>query len=1471
MALPADAASGPIGRPNEPLRVLSFASGGFETVRQLGAVHALLVSGRCAPDLVIGSSAGAVNAVAAAEILQAGKLDAPKWEQLEARVARFREVFESYQNCPGDLAAAMLPDTYEIDVHRPLEQLRLPIQAEQERIDRAGSFTSRAGILNLYNDLLRLRISIATATRFVRRYLGFAAAGAEPNVVLRWLVRALELFRTWVLAGTHLGELAPLGGVVARAAFGRDPGDRGAPAAHLIFRSKLFQATKSAGIFLVSFAVLLAGWVVVSSLMLAPPTLLFSWLSTLGGCAWSHLDSLPGTGWRVWPFDRSAPPAPGVALATDLVLLLLAAVIRRSKLRAATAPDRRVRPRVSTILLALLPALGAIAALYCFAVLVSTLHTSGSDDPVAPLAHNLAVATAGMLVLGLLAAVVAAAQRETSQVDEFLGVLGGTLGFLAIYWAVLGLLVGSVKVGVPSVGLAWIIFAVWQLLAVCLVAIVWCGPTLPVNLLKNYDIANALGSEHPIRRFLTRLFDPEHYGRTPMNTVLERAMEYSDRAYSTPSGKIEPPPKKLGDYARGHPSIHVAVTAAEVTSTPNPGGESTLRVLGDDTPVIEGLLAAIAVAPFLPPRRIGDGLYVDAANLANEPTGAALDYLRQRMHAEASCVHLYSVTHLPFTRASLERVEPREYAQLLNVVYRARELERFRDATLDRRLTHLFSRTLPDGPAVHKVDGRTYLRARIFPMEPEDAGKVNQRIVRAGSDADRSRIIAETVADGCRTALETMLRETIRSRVGVSRAGVPRVLKCGRLIASLRDRDGALAAARLPGSAPIEPGVPDPGPGLAEVCEACALARGTTEERARTLRASAAGDPVPDWPAEGCVTKEPAGENLPAARKVSSPPDLDWPRRRPPDARRGTEADRTRPTVSLLFSGGVFRGVYQMGALNALNEAGLEPDVIAGASVGSITAAMIARVFREPPDDPAVPRFNRRARIARLAAVYLGVDRLVMTDRFADFIRAVTVRAAHTRFSIRDADRVFRRYDSPWTGVYEREARRVFAGVERLCYVSPFELKDLIEAIRRGQHDRTSALLRRYVQEWFNRLGVGNQVLGAEPLQLLIQRYVLDGLPVDLAAPANTPFPDSPFDAFLKDGICFLATVTNLTAGRLEVLGCDQLKRHRPELLGQGLLASSAFPAVFRPRWSWEFLPGNGMHDRYIDGGVTDNLPLDAVAEFLYEASKAGIITRRPAKGRLPHLLLATSLEPRLESLSAVELEKEIQTAPPGKKEALERKRAWAERRGKELERNWPALYRRASRLKYNLKLDVFTSAQQALRDIVQHRKDPTGDAFEPLDLEVIAVKPAWLPGTFAFHPMMGFRRERQARSIAHGCRTTLLKLGELYHGTDAHPAWGDAWGLDRKRLPQADVVAADPVPLVAPKHVPGSGDCWIRPNTPCPFAARQVREALMSATPHKDEPKYDLAPGDMDRTVAELEKIYVLCGEAETHQRKDE
>jgi predicted acylesterase/phospholipase RssA len=1470
-----------IGEAGQPVRVLAFAGGGFETVRQLGVVHALMVTRGEAPHMVIGASAGAVNAVAAAEILQAG--------EPAAQVARFREIFEAYLDCPRDLSQSMFPDTYEIDVHKPLEQLRLPIQAEQERENRDRLLNAKAGLLNLYNDLLQLRVSVGTATRFIRRALGLRAAGAEPKRWKRYLMWIIEGFRTWTLLGFHLAELAPLAGRVTLAAFGRSSDERGAPAAHLIFRSRLFGAARVAGQFSVEFALFVTAWTMVSQFALVPLALMLAGLSWIVDCTAGLLQTTP-----VLPGEvRGAAIPIAVVALFDLVIMATAAAVfaRKSRAQREPAPASRSRPQNWRVI-----ALGAVLGLgsiflSLFAA-ASAYLTPGAavNDLAAVLLHDAAVAAVATLLAAVLVGLVAAGNRQTAQVDELLGSLGAGVGLLAVNGLVLLTLFGLGRVSRvwspsdhPLRLLAPVLLLLTQGVIVAVSAMLWCGPVLLVNLLKRYDLANALLSEHPIRQFFVRLFDREYYGRVEMDRVLEQAMRYGDQ----PLRDLEVAPKTLGGYdapapppgaqgatgAPGRPRIHVAIAATDVAAVPVSGGAPLVAVLGRETPVVDALLAATAKAPLLPPKWLDPPgkLYVDAANITNEPTGAALDHLRDRVHQEASEIYIYSVTHLPITAAKLPTEPGHDYGALIEVVSRAMQLERLRDAKLDRTITHVFTRSIPKGHALYPVprgDGGTdlYLRASIFPLEPETAGHVNRRLQQTASGAERRRIIAETVADGCRSAMQAMLGDIVATRA----AGAPNV--------TCRDVALALHARRypgappwtLPGSAPAECGGRDPGPGVAEVCQHCALWRGTETERPRRLEVVSERQLAVEWPGQAVVPQaapwQPRSEH--ERESVATLIDDTWPRPRSAglaDAAATAVApapptpERDRPTVSLLFSGGVFRGVYQLGVLNALNEAGVRPDIIAGASVGSITAAMIARALTKPEriDDNGRVVYPRARRIAQLAAVYLGVDRLVMTDRFADFIRTLTIRGANTGFSIRDADRVFRRYDAPWAG-FGREARRVLAGLERLFYISPFELTELMEAVRRERYGQIDRLVRGFVHEWLNRLGISNQVLGAEPLALLIEQYVLDQLPAAPSAPVNQGVPDASFDCFRSKGICFLATVTNLTGGHLEVLGQRQLLADaRRGLLRESLLASSAFPGVFRPRWGWEFLPSSGCDDRYIDGGVTDNLPLDAVAQFLDQTSWAGAIPRRPVVngGSVPHLLLATSLEPRLDSLGAEDLD-----GPEEEPGLNQRRREWRQRQIAEMRNDWPKLSRRTGRLKYNLKLDVYTAAQQGLRELVRHTRRPghpplPSDLYEPLDLEVIAVKPAWLCGTFAFHPMMGFRRRRQAKSIAHGCFTTLVRLSHLYHdGHPEHPAWADAWGLDRGLLPGPGDLPADVLKGTTPARpnpATPEGHCCIRRGKLCPFS----------------RPVASVTIGDaMPQTLEELDSIYRWCCVPSTH-----
>jgi predicted acylesterase/phospholipase RssA len=1355
-----------IGEPDLPVRAVVFSGGLLDTVMQLGVVHALLVSRAVPPDIVVGVSAGAINAVAMAEVLEAGKkLEAEGKEneagatpqlaaqptdptaRLNARIARFRQILDNYRRAPGEMLDALLPDPFQVEAQRPLQPLQLPIQQKAERDGRLDALRSRAGMINLYNQLLDMQLSIGTLARSVRVFLGFMEAGELRETRARIGRVVLQCVQGWLVLGSNLSRLAPLAPSLRGALFRRERGPaHGYTAGQILFRSQVvhpfFKALASA----ISLALLALAWVGISAFVLLTPAAV--------------------AGLLIWIL-----PVPWLETHKTLVMGLASA-------GAALAVVGYVRPRSIQ---------GPVrAASYALTFLLLLIRWAGLLAlGVAPfffihwLAYRGAVPPWDLPLGMVLQELQAVARIWVDSLARF---------WLPVYWgiAVLAVVVWAYRRRTPSTSTR----PFWS------------------RLLEQYDLHDSLFNAYPLRQLLIRLFDPQYYGESGIQNAVEQAL--SDNA--EPSvGAIKG--KSLAAYSQPR----VGLTVAEVSS-------GILQFLDPATRVVDGLLAATARVPVFPPQRINGGSFVDGTNVANEPTRALLDFLRERLNPDATVVHVYTAAPLPVTEPGLGGKAMAHETRLVDVVRRALHLQRYRDATLERRLTELYSKTIlgnkvlyPYIPADSTVDPRPrqFIRAWVHPIEPDAPISLTQRLLEAGSSERRRELIDQTVAEGCRAALQVMMQHAITEACADTQGCTqpaetkPPLSTLQRSVVPCRQA----TTKHLKGDDPSLPGSdPASGPGLAEICRRCAIAHEnpTTKERSShsiSLRVPKKDFQLPRWPS---VTHPELQGEEPFDAQKRKPPVADtgvvrmsWPDDpNPPSGSR-------RPLINLLFSGGVFRGVYQIGVLNALSEVGLRPDVVAGASVGSITAAMAARALVESD------KTERQRQVARLAATYMALDRLILTDRFADFIRDLTLRAGATRLSLRQADRLFRRFDRPPRGRFEYELRLVVAGLERLFYLSPFELKDLVEAIRDRRTSKVYRLIRGHLQEWLNRSGIESELLGAEPLVLLIREHVID------AMSAQSRFtPDAahvPFDSFLtRNRLCLLATATNLTQGRLEILGDKQLDVNHPELtLLDGLLASSAFPAVFRPREAWELIRRTNSQDQYIDGGVIDNLPLDAVAEFLQRAACNDWIDRRPRSG--PHLLFSASLQTELAQLTQEQIDG--------------------------LRDNWPSLWSRTRQLGYNQKLDVFAATQRDLRTIFQIEKDVrTAQHWIPLDLEVVTVRPKWLCGTFAFHPMLGFRRAKQAASIAHGCATTLAQLAELRRVPE-QTKWAEAWRMNIDALPPLD-----PQPLVPRDN--GAHRCWFRAGIDCPFSRRQL-EGL----------------GLREHTTTELESIYHACGQPKTHQ----
>lgn len=1344
-----------IGQSDRVLRAINFSAGGFDALMQLGVVHALLVIQGRAPDTVVGLSVGAVNAVALAEVLQAGeaieheyvKKKGISWsdllpevaEQLQrrrltARVQRLREFIEAAQRAPERLLEALLPDAYQIDAARPLAPLSQPRFAPEERTQRAAFVMARTGLASLYNHLLNIPISIGTLVKVIRRVLGIRAATELPSMTARVTVYVSEGLRLWILLGLNLLPAATLVPILFRAYRGVPKPPPPATAAALIFRSAPLRLLRRQFGYAVGLIGLLAVWYVSSVFVF----LFIGYLTSL-------------------------VPFIGTALALFVAIFLFRkrndAVIRNF----AVDFDQGVATWLAMTAALTAFVIIAYAAFHPGMVRNPSLLVDTVVDHVRDVFRWVAI-----FVVALVVAAIVIVRRTRSNPRAFLE-----------------------------------------------------------RLLAPYSLNSSLFREHGLRAYLSALFDRAYYNVPDLDEAVLAALRRDDVA---PDIAPHATKKKLSHYMSdkrlAHERIFVGLAVANTE-------KSSLDVVSASTPVVDGLMAATAVVPFLPPVELDTqtdegavrkALFIDGSTVSHEPTHALLKLLRKRRHPAHGPVHIYSVTPFPISKPELPEAQRpgqsgrQNYLNLIDIARRAMRLQRFRDASLERRLTELLSSIIPDGVNFLWLPGQEpFVRAWVTPVELDYDCDVNRRIWGADKES-RRRIIEETIADGCRAALQVMIPRALEGE---------RPIRCSRAVSNhliSRQIHASLKGIRI---AESELGG---GPGLPEICARCSLNRGAADARPQSLRRDGWRTIGPEWPHEREASEPTSALSERFTRPVpnhrtdldeawrahfaSATPHHGWPRDIKTSDGSVSAAGAVRPTVSLLFSGGVFRGVYQLGVLNALDELGIKPDLIGGASVGSITAAMIARAFSIEDDQ------RRKAQIARISAAFLSIDRLILTDRFADFVRNLTIRAAETRFSIRQADRVFRKYDYPTLSEFDRNTRRVVAGIERLLYVSPYQLNDVVRAIRTKDSRLVAALVDARVQAFLDRMQIGEEALGSEALRELIAHYVI---PAGMHSTYSTDMLRE------NDGIVFLATTTNLSDGRLEVLGESPGSDKQPaSLLTEALLASSAFPGVFRPRWGWELAGLTGETQRYVDGGVMDNLPMDAIARFLDRAGRIGIIKPYP---RSPHLIVGASLEVR---------------APPY---AL----AFTRERFKN---SWLALRRRTKQLSYNTKLDTYEFAENAFRTIHEYtaaKYPKQGPRTSPLvGIHLLPIKPNWLCGTFAFHPMLGFQRSNQARSIAHGCATTLRAFATL---KEKRSNWLADWRVKDPSVTLPDALSwSDAFERWEAERLPkGHKRCWLR-KCDCPFA----RGTLEALTPKLDQTLID-----------EVSKIHAECLKPESHLRK--
>jgi len=947
------------------------------------------------------------------------------------------------------------------------------------------------------------------------------------------------------------------------------------------------------------------------------------------------------------------------------------------------------------------------------------------------------------------------------------------------------------------------------------------------NLLKHFQVFSDLGDSHALKEALVQSFDPGYYGEFRFDEGVRRAL----RGESPGRGETQNR-KSLANYNQGHDGCNRIIVAPIAANL----GTGKLESLPATTPVVDALMCACAWAPFFKaqtiPTQKGPATFIDGNSVSKDPIVPVFEEACRQVagHPEKgwNSLRIISAPLLPVRRDE-GSLTPEPFTGLVDVTLRARDLLRFQDMLLDKGLIDRLNRAL-NGRAATVSDesnaSETFFPAKIRLVAPDRPPRLSLRLMQAGSATKQRELIDATVADGCRAMIERLVTDALpdtrtpeerrlllepdeempdewphrdATRTATLREAVESLRQSGQ---TLTRPDGIeyvscrklLAAwgglGSLPGSAPADKNIPAPGPGVSEVCRLCVTCRTTSTNGGEELRQH---------------IRLPRTTPSPF---VSSPAPTE------------TQKD---PAVVFLFSGGVFRGVFQVGFANAASELGIQPDVIAGSSVGTIVGALTGRVFQRPA---GLELPERQRQMRRLAATFLTVDRFVLTDRFADFIRHFSIHAAAADFSPHDLNLIFRRYEFDSAGAFNKRARRVFSGLERLLYLSPFEVMDLAKILRAGNWQEAAHLIKSLAQDVVDRYGVGLEILGPEPLQQLIDGFVFDGKPVT----------DARFDHF---GFPLIGTTTNLTLGELEILRSTHPGDPR---FTQSLLAGSAFPALFRPRWSWEVYRQPGTMAQYSDGGIMDNLPLGAVVEYLWGKDGNAVYARRPG---VPHLILTATLE--------------VDKADWSNREDLDAL-------------GWTEIRSRAAQLRYNGKIGKFQQGQRDIRRIIARRSaegDPDIRAHDlPLNLDVLAVKPNWVCGEFAFHPMLGFSRQNQTKSIAHGCASTICAVADHFqtdnqaHAVDAEALrkWALGRGIALDQLPGRRAEYPEGLPAYGPARLSpeeqSEGRCWFRSADPksgkrpiCPFHSR-------SPAASADQ---DISP--------ELQKIYFACGNPDTHK----
>lgn len=698
---------------------------------------------------------------------------------------------------------------------------------------------------------------------------------------------------------------------------------------------------------------------------------------------------------------------------------------------------------------------------------------------------------------------------------------------------------------------------------------------------------------------------------------------------------------------------------------------------------------------------------VDGSVIRQNPLPALFSFIAQNKDlsthlstkADGDRPKVHVVYSVPIDPGAPPKEKQESDASIVDVGLAALKLSRRRDTQLEVHQTNLLSKMELE---IRKVHGQS---PNMHPIFVDEIAPDADTDYKNPLNPTRTEVL-NRVASGCRATLEVLYADKLAA---LSKNQENEFVKCTQLVCS-----------QLSDSKSERPVPSTELPGLSEVCLACTrLLKAPQIQNGRTLRKY-----TDTWSAT-LPENENYHDELP-------------------------QLAGTVPRIVFVASGGVFRGSFHAGMIAALLKAHIKPDLVVGASVGTIMGGALAAAFCAGTYQEAV------GHLAELTSVLLSVDKTIaFTKPFKNAVRDLGIRARGVPISPNDLRKMVLRgseYDPSFAAVGAPSA--LIDGISHLLLI-PHRRTSSIAADFVAGHvtDATKKLLRQLKNETLKSLNIEYAIIGTSLLQPTARRLLAikragGAEQVDLGVL-------QPYQA--KREIAVYGTTISYWEQRPILLGAGKQGRGPAYDFVEAVLCSSAFPCVFSSRRESALYPGTGSPTTlFCDGGMFDNLPFLPAIEIMSRVQSAHLRAQKgPMSSKSRRLATIASLEKRRQTpdlFIAGSLNVNLQT-----EQNLDNDM-----------RDIIQISKRASALQYNVKIKAFEqmllTMDDQLRILVEQAKTEPEEQLDCVWLDKVvnaAVLPiypadqAHLNGTFAFCASTGLKKERLKDSLSNGCFQT--------------------------------------------------------------------------------------------------------------------